>query len=82
MTYRYMAVRITICPTCPTIEGAYLYYSDSQLGLELAHNIDMEEATRLVQMMEKRLSCKAALSVNEYDNSISYIDIRGFLDWE
>lgn len=78
---KYMAVTITIC-NGSSIHGARLYYSDDELGLEIATNISYEEGMKQLRQLEKRLGRPAEMKINQFDQEIAYKELYGFLDRE
>jgi hypothetical protein len=78
---KYMAVTVTICEGS-SIHGARLYYSDDELGLEIATTISYEEGMKQLRQLEKRLNKAAKLVVNQFDRSIAYKELYGFIDRE
>lgn len=78
---KYMSVTITIChDSC--INGAYLYYSDEELGLEIATNISYKEGMKQLRQLEKRLGKPAKMTVNQFDRNIAYKELYGYIDRE
>lgn len=78
---KYMSVTITICSdSC--INGARLYYSDDELGLEIATNISYEEGMKQLRQLEKLLGKPAQMKINRFDRKIAYKELYGFIDRE
>lgn len=78
---KYMSVTVTICEGS-SIHGARFYYSDDELGLEIATNVSYEEGMKQLRQLEKRLNKAAELVVNQFDRSIAYKELGGFIDRE
>ena len=78
---KYMAVTVTIC-NGSSIHGARLYYSDDELGLEIATNISYEEGMKQLRQLEKRLGRPAQMKINQFDREIAYKELYGFIDRE
>ena len=78
---RYMAVTVTICENS-SIQGARLYYSDDELGLEIATTISYEDGMKQLRQLEKRLGKPAQMKINQFDRDIAYKELYGFIDRE
>lgn len=78
---RYMAVTVTICENS-SIQGARLYYSDDELGLEIATTISYEDGMKQLRQLEKRLGKPAQMKINQFDRGIAYKELYGFIDRE
>ena len=78
---RYMAVTVTICEDS-SIQGARLYYSDDELGLEIATTISYEDGMKQLRQLEKRLGKPAQMKINQFDRNIAYKELYGFIDRE
>jgi hypothetical protein len=78
---KYMSVTITICSSS-CINGAYLYYSDDELGLEISTNISYEEGMKQLRQLEKRLGKPAKMKINQFDRGIAYKELYGYIDRE
>ena len=78
---RYMAVTVTICEDS-SIQGARLYYSDDELGLEIATTISYEDGMKQLRQLEKRLGKPAEMKINQFDRNIAYKELYGFIDRE
>lgn len=76
-----MSVRITICEGSP-IQGGRVYYSDDELGLELVYDVSYEEGMSKLRWLEKQLGRTATLAINEFNHSMAYKELYGFLDRE
>lgn len=78
---KYMAVTVTIYEGSST-NRAHLYYSDDELGLEISTTIPYEDGMKQLRQLEKRLNKAAKLVVNQFDRSIAYKELYGFIDRE
>jgi len=78
---KYMAVTVTTGNNS-CINSAYLYYSDEELGLEIATVISYEEGMKQLRQLEKRLGKPAQMKINQFDREIVYKELYGFLDRE
>ncbi len=76
---KYMAVTITICRES-SLQGAFLYYSDSNTGLEISVNLSYEEGMKQLRQLEKLLNQVASITVNEFNPEISYKRLYGYID--
>ncbi len=78
---KYMAVTVTIYSgSCAN--GARLYYSDDELGLEIATTISYEEGMKQLRRLEKLLGKSAQIKINQFDRNIAYKELYGFIDRE
>ena len=78
---KYMYVQVTISEgSC--VNGARIYYSDDELGLELSYATDYKDGMKELRKLEKRLGRPAALVVNRYNRNISYKELHGYIDRE
>jgi len=78
---KYMSVTVTICEgSC--INGARLYYSDDELGLDIATNLSYEEGMKQLRRLEKLLGKPAQMKINQFDREIAYKELYGFIDRE
>lgn len=78
---KYMSVTITLCHgSC--INGARLYYSDDELGLEIATTVSYEEGMKQLRQLEKRLGKPAQMTINQFDRTIAYKELHGYIDRE
>ena len=78
---KYMSVIVTICEGS-SIHGAHLYYSDDELGLEIATTISYEDGMKQLRQLEKRLGKPAQMKINQFDRGIAYKELYGFIDRE
>ena len=78
---KYMSVTVTICEGS-SIHGARFYYSDDELGLEIATTVSYEEGMKLLRQLEKRLGEPAQMKINQFDREIAYKELYGFIDRE
>lgn len=78
---KYMSVTITICKGS-RLNGAYFYYSDDELGLEIATQISYEEGMKQLRQLEKRLGKLAQMTINQFDRTIAYKELHGYIDRE
>lgn len=78
---KYMSVTVTICEGS-SIHGARLYYSDDELGLEIATTIPYEDGMKQLRQLEKRLGKPARMTINQFDREIAYKELYGFIDRE
>ena len=78
---RFMAVRVTICEGS-SIHGAYIYYTDDELGIELSNNVSYDEGMKQLRKLEKLLNKPAKLVINHYNHTISYKELSGYIDRE
>jgi len=78
---KYMAVTITICEGSST-RRAHLYYSDDELGLEISTTIPYENGMKQLRQLEKLLGKTAKLSINQFDRTIAYKELHGYIDRE
>ena len=78
---KFMAVRVTICKGS-SIHGAHLYYTDAELGLEIATSISYEDGMNQLRKLEKMLNKPAKLIINEFNPTIAYKDLYGYIDRE
>lgn len=78
---KYMAVTVTIC-NGSSINGARLYYTDDELGLEIATNVSYEEGMKQLRQLEKLLGKPAQMKINQFDRDIAYKELYGFIDRE
>jgi len=80
---KYMHVSITFSSNPNSIvNGAYVYYSDDKLGLELANHVSVKEGMIALRKLEKLLGRPAEMKVNPYQSTISYKELYGILDGE
>ena len=78
---KYMSVTVTICEgSC--INGARLYYSDDELGLDIATNLSYEEGMKQLRRLEKLLGKPAQMKINQFDREIAYKELYGYIDRE
>ena len=78
---KYMAILITIYGnSCDN--NARLYYTDDELGLEIATTISYEEGMTQLRQLEKRLGKPAQMKINQFDRNIAYKELYGFIDRE
>lgn len=76
---KYMAITITICQGS-SIQGAHLYYSDSDIGLEISTNLSYEDGMQQLRQLEKLLNRVASMTINEFNPEISYKRLYGYID--
>lgn len=78
---KFMAIRVTICEGS-SLNSAHMYYSDAELGLELSTHLSYTEGMKQLRQLEKRLNRLAQLTINQYNPTISYKNLSGYLDRE
>ena len=76
---KYMSILVTISKgSC--IHGARVYYSDEELGLELVHTVSYEQGMKELRELEKRLGKVATMTINQFNPTIAYKELYGYLD--
>lgn len=76
---KYMSVTVTISNSS-SINGAFLYYSDDDLKLEISTNISYKEGMKQLRKLEKLLGKPAQMTINQFDRNIAYKELHGYLD--
>lgn len=76
----YMSVMITYFENTPSISCASIYISVEDCKLEVVHTVPVKEAEEELTKLEERLGRKAARTINPFNNTISHVEIHGFLD--
>lgn len=76
----YMSVMITYFETTPSISCGSIYVSVEDCKLELANSVSVKEAEEELSKLEKKLGRKAVRTINPFNNTISRVEIGGFLD--
>lgn len=78
---KFMSVTVTSCPgSC--IHEARVAYSDDELGLDLSYVVSYEQGMIALRQLEKLLHRPARMIVNQFDPSISYKELFGYIDRE
>ena len=74
---KYMSVSVTIAPTW---NESSIYYSDDELHLDLHFYETAAKGWTRLQDLANRLGVRPTLTYNQYDTTIRYWVVRGFLD--
>lgn len=78
---RYMSVQIIISEgSC--LHGARIYYSDDELGLELSYATSYEEGMKQLRKLENMLHKPAKLIINQFNSTLAYKELYGYIDRE
>lgn len=76
----YVSVMITYFETVPSISCGSIYVSAADGELKQVYNVSVKEAEKELAELEERLGRKAVRTINPFDNTISRVEISGFLD--
>lgn len=78
---RYMSVRVTICEGS-ILHGGAIYYSDEEIGLEISSKVSYEDGMAHLRKLEKLLHKSPTLTINQFDRTIAYKELYGYIDRE
>lgn len=77
---KYAALTITAFEKNEALNRVYFHYSDDEAGIELNLHPTIEEGWRLMLQLEGKLGREREIRTNQFDDSITYHELCGFLN--
>lgn len=81
MAKRFISIKVTICEGS-NLQGGKLYYADDEIGLEISTELSYNEAMVQLRKIEKLLDKPAKLTINQFNKTIAYKSIYGYIGRE
>lgn len=77
---KWICVTVTIFADCPQHNGCRMFYDDDQLDLHLDQTLSYPDGMKALREAEKLLGRSAELRVNQFDSTICYKTIHGYVN--
>lgn len=74
----FMSVMITRYGNCPEMDHGYVYITAGKL--ETAMRVDVETGRKQLARLAKILGEAPKMNINQFNPSISYVQLSGFID--
>jgi hypothetical protein len=76
----YVGITITNYGMDSKLNHGYIYISINGCQLEMCHRVSIDDAVKELAKLAKRLGKAPTFTINEFDPSISYRELHGYLD--
>ena len=74
----WVTVSITESSTCPAINDGF-FYMQLENGAVISHKLSYEVAQKELKKFENLLGVTASYKINQYDSTITYRTVSGWL---
>lgn len=82
MMTKWISVNVSDFANDPACNSGTIFYEDSVTGLKLHLHVSQEEGKEVLKQAEKLLNKQAEFNINQFNPSITYYEINGFIDWD
>jgi hypothetical protein len=76
---KVMSITVSHCRSCASLNGASLYYNDTETNIEIHKTLSYEEGMTELRKLEQKLNKVAEMYINQYDSEISYKTLAGVI---